>query len=74
MILMAYLSYMLAELFSLSGVLTVFLCGVVMSHYTWHNVTEKSTLTTKHAFATFSIIAELFIFLYVGMDALDIEK
>ncbi|KAI7746331.1 hypothetical protein M8C21_030582 [Ambrosia artemisiifolia] len=74
MILMAYLSYMLAELFSLSGILTVFFCGIVMSHYTWHNVTEKSRVTTKHAFATFSFIAELFIFLYVGMDALDLEK
>ncbi|KAC9988334.1 hypothetical protein R6Q59_022233 [Mikania micrantha] len=74
MILMAYLSYMLAELFYLSGILTVFFCGIVMSHYTWHNVTEKSRVTTKHAFATLSFIAELFIFLYVGMDALDIEK
>ncbi|MFS7941836.1 putative cation/H+ exchanger, cation/H+ exchanger, CPA1 family, sodium/solute symporter superfamily [Helianthus anomalus] len=74
MILMAYLSYMLAELFYLSGILTVFFCGIVMSHYTWHNVTEKSRVTTKHAFATLSFISELFIFLYVGMDALDIEK
>ncbi|PON96658.1 Na+/H+ exchanger [Trema orientale] len=73
-ILMAYLSYMVAELFSLSGILTVFFCGIVMSHYTWHNVTESSRITTKHAFATFSFVAEIFIFLYVGMDALDIEK
>lgn len=28
----------------------------------------------RHAFATLSFIAEIFIFLYVGMDALDIEK
>ncbi|XP_057416050.1 sodium/hydrogen exchanger 1-like [Lotus japonicus] len=74
MILMAYLSYMLAELFSLSAILTVFFCGIVMSHYTWHNVTESSRVTTKHAFATLSFIAEIFLFLYVGMDALDIEK
>ncbi|KAK4266484.1 hypothetical protein QN277_027396 [Acacia crassicarpa] len=74
MILMAYLSYMLAELFNLSAILTVFFCGIVMSHYTWHNVTESSRVTTKHAFATLSFIAEIFIFLYVGMDALDIEK
>eukprot|EP01018_Ginkgo_biloba_P026220 Gb_06188 [translate_table: standard] len=47
MILMAYLSYILAELFSLSGILTVFFCGIVMSHYTWHNVTESSRITTK---------------------------
>ncbi|GLT42009.1 hypothetical protein SLA2020_160330 [Shorea laevis] len=74
MILMAYFSYMLAELFYLSGILTVFFCGIVMSHYTWHNVTESSRVTTKHAFATLSFVAEIFIFLYVGMDALDIEK
>lgn len=74
MILMAYMSYMLAELFDLSAILTVFFCGIVMSHYTWHNVTESSRVTTKHTFATLSFIAEIFIFLYVGMDAWDIEK
>ncbi|KAK6804862.1 hypothetical protein RDI58_002646 [Solanum bulbocastanum] len=74
MMLMAYLSYMLAELFYLSGILTVFFCGIVMSHYTWHNVTESSRVTTRHAFATLSFLAETFLFLYVGMDALDIEK
>ncbi|KAG2395192.1 Sodium/hydrogen exchanger 2 Na(+)/H(+) exchanger 2 [Vigna angularis] len=74
MMLMAYLSYILAELWYLSGILTVFFCGIVMSHYTWHNVTESSRITTKHAFATLSFVLETFIFLYVGMDALDIEK
>jgi hypothetical protein len=28
----------------------------------------------RHIFATLSFIAETFIFLYVGMDALDIDK
>ncbi|KAJ8898651.1 hypothetical protein K2173_004685 [Erythroxylum novogranatense] len=74
MMLMAYLSYMMAEILNLSGILTVFFCGIVMSHYTWHNITESSRVTTKHAFATLSFISELFIFLYVGMDAMDIEK
>ncbi|KAL7584225.1 sodium/hydrogen exchanger 4 isoform X1 [Lactuca sativa] len=74
MVLVAYLSYMLAELFELSGILTVFFAGVLMSHYSWHNVTESSRITTRYAFATLSFIAETFIFLYVGMDALDYEK
>jgi NhaP-type Na+/H+ or K+/H+ antiporter len=74
MILMAYLSYVMAEVLGLSGILTVFFCGIVMSHYTWHNVTQSSRVTTKHAFATMSFIAETLIFLYVGMDALDMEK
>ncbi|XP_027098036.1 sodium/hydrogen exchanger 1-like [Coffea arabica] len=74
MMLMAYLSYVMSEMFNLSGILTVFFCGIVMSHYTWHNVTQSSRTTTRHAFATLSFVAEAFIFLYVGMDALDIEK
>ncbi|PWA48453.1 na+/H+ (sodium hydrogen) exchanger 3 [Artemisia annua] len=74
MILIAYLSYILAELFELSGILTVFFAGVLMSHYAWHNITESSRITTKHTFAAMSFIAETFIFLYVGMDAFDYEK
>lgn len=35
---------------------------------------ESSRISTKHGFATMSFIAETFIFLYVGMDALDAEK
>ena len=35
------------QLAELSGILTVFFCGIVMSHYTWHNVTESSRVTTK---------------------------
>ncbi|XP_039685304.1 sodium/hydrogen exchanger 1 [Medicago truncatula] len=74
MMLMAYFSYMIAELLELSGILTIFFCGIVMSHYTWHNVTGNSRTTTKHSFATMSFISETFIFLYVGMDALDIDN
>ncbi|RVW70230.1 Sodium/hydrogen exchanger 1 [Vitis vinifera] len=69
-------------LFHLSGILTVFFCGILMSHYASHNVTQSSRITTRHVqthymwhiFATMSFIAETFIFLYVGIDALDIEK
>ncbi|THU70181.1 hypothetical protein C4D60_Mb08t22310 [Musa balbisiana] len=34
----------------------------------------KKLYIGRHAFATLSFIAETFLFLYVGMDALDIEK
>ncbi|KAL7083009.1 hypothetical protein ACP275_14G136200 [Erythranthe tilingii] len=74
MILMAYLSYILAELFEFGGILTVFICGIVMSHYTLYNVNTLSRVTAMHAFATMSVIAERFIYLYLGIDALYIEK
>ncbi|KAA0057537.1 Sodium/hydrogen exchanger 2 -like protein [Cucumis melo var. makuwa] len=63
------------KLLFLSGILSVFFCGVVMSHYTsWNNGNGSSKLIPRHAFATLSFVAEIFIFLCVGMDALDIEK
>ncbi|ONM58827.1 Sodium/hydrogen exchanger 2 [Zea mays] len=36
--------------------------------------TIKKLYFGRHAFATLSFISETFLFLYVGMDALDIEK
>ncbi|EYU40526.1 hypothetical protein MIMGU_mgv1a021866mg [Erythranthe guttata] len=72
MILMAYLSYIL--LFEFGGILTVFIYGIVMSHYILYNVNTLSRVTAMHAFATMSVIAERVIYIYLGMDALDIEK
>nr|CAB3458894.1 unnamed protein product [Digitaria exilis] len=63
MMLMAYLSYMLAEVSLWLG-----------QNENWIYFYKSSRVTTKHAFATLSFIAETFLFLYVGMDALDIEK
>ena len=46
------ISLHLLQLCYLSGFLTVFFCGIVMSHYTWHNVTEGSRITTKFVLLT----------------------
>lgn len=37
------------QLLDLSGILTVFFSGVIMSHYAWHNVTESSRITTRYS-------------------------
>lgn len=51
------------QLWYLSGILTVFFCGIVMSHYTWHNVTESSRITTKYIFN------QIFQTIYVDLSA-----
>lgn len=33
-------SYMISEMASLSGISTLLTCGIVMSHYTWYNLSE----------------------------------
>eukprot|EP00898_Chlorokybus_atmophyticus_P003337 jgi/Chlat1/4003/Chrsp26S04077 len=72
--LLAYLSYLIAELLDLSGIMTVFFTGIIMSHYTWHSMAEGAKITTKFAFRTLAYIAETFTFVYVGIDSLDPSK
>lgn len=48
------INWFLLQLCLLSAILTVFFCGIVMSHYTWHNVTEKSRVTTKYVILFFT--------------------
>ncbi|XLU65553.1 hypothetical protein S245_024762, partial [Arachis hypogaea] len=67
MILMAYLSYILAEVFFHVYSLLMQLIPILI-------ILFQESQPSTHVFATLSFIAEIFIFLYVGMDALDIEK
>jgi sodium/hydrogen exchanger 8 len=39
--LFAYLSYLVAEVLEMSGIISVFFCGVVMAHYNWHRHSEQ---------------------------------
>lgn len=41
-IMLGYLSYIFAELLDLSGIMTIFVCGVVMAHYAWYNMSKES--------------------------------
>ncbi|WIA30258.1 hypothetical protein OEZ86_000348 [Tetradesmus obliquus] len=69
--LLSYFSYLLADVTGLSGILALFVCGVVVSHYALNNVSEEGQAATLTSFRTASYLAEGIIFLYVGMDALD---
>ena len=48
--LLAYLAYFIAELLGLSGIMTLFVTGLVMSHYTLHNMDESAKVTTTNVF------------------------
>jgi NhaP-type Na+/H+ or K+/H+ antiporter len=69
--LLSYLSYLLADVSGLSAILSLFVCGVVVSHYALHNVSPEGRHATMAGFKTASYLAEGIIFIYVGMDALD---
>lgn len=69
--LLSYLSYLLADVTGLSGILALFVCGVVVSHYALPNVSAEGRQATMTGFRTASYLAEGIIFIYVGMDCLD---
>lgn len=37
----AYISYLVSELTKTSGIITLLTCGIVMSHYTWYNLSPQ---------------------------------
>ena len=51
------LSYVIAEEFEMSGVITVLLCGVTLAHYNFYNLTVGGMHATSVAFQFISFLA-----------------
>ena len=66
-VLFAYLSYILSEMWGMSAIMTLFVCGVTMSHYTFHNISEQSQKGSVMAINTLGHAAEAFLFIYLGI-------
>lgn len=45
-----YISYSLAELFHFSGIISLLVSGVMMSKYTWYNLSDQAKTVTSIAF------------------------
>jgi NhaP-type Na+/H+ or K+/H+ antiporter len=73
-LLFGYSSYLLAELFGLSGIMCLFFCGVVMSHYSYHNISQDSKLGSVVSITTMAFAAEAFLFTYLGMSIFSTES
>ncbi|KAI7841304.1 hypothetical protein COHA_004923 [Chlorella ohadii] len=65
--LLGFVAYQLAEGLHLSGIFSVFFCGIVMSHYTWHAMSSSARVVTVYLFRILSFAAELFLFIYAGV-------
>jgi sodium/hydrogen exchanger 8 len=65
--LFAYGSYSFAEAIELSGIMSLFFCGIVMSHYNRYNLSPTSQVTAHTIFKSMAVLSEYFVFLYIGM-------
>ncbi|XP_011095848.1 sodium/hydrogen exchanger 6-like isoform X2 [Sesamum indicum] len=67
-VLFPYFSYMLAEGLGLSGIVSILFTGIVMKHYSFSNLSDKSQKFVSAFFHLISSLAETFVFIYMGFD------
>jgi len=67
--LFAYASYCASEIVGLSGIMALFFCGIVLSHYNYYNLSPIAKSSMKHIFHAMTLVAETFLFAYLGITA-----
>lgn len=65
----AFISYTLTEELSLSPILALLFTGIVMSHYTFYNLSFQAREESSIVSRIMSNIAEAFVFTYLGLTA-----
>jgi len=67
--LFAYLSYFMAEMMYLSGIMSLFFCSVCLAHYNFYNISTNAQISTQEAFKSMAQMSETFVFAYIGIEA-----
>ncbi|XP_038652711.1 sodium/hydrogen exchanger 3 isoform X2 [Scyliorhinus canicula] len=70
----SYLSYLTAEMLSLSAILAITFCGICCQKYVKANLCEQSITTVRYAMKMLASGAETIIFMFLGISAVDTEK
>ncbi|XP_071165324.1 sodium/hydrogen exchanger 1-like isoform X1 [Mytilus edulis] len=64
---LAYMSYLMAELFHFSGIISLIACGLTQAQYAFHNISTKSHTTVKYFSKMQSSISDCIIFVFLGI-------
>ncbi|XP_035765181.1 sodium/hydrogen exchanger 3-like [Neolamprologus brichardi] len=68
---LGYLSYLTAEMLSLSAILSIVFCGMCCQKYINANMDENSVQTVRYAMKVFANGSETIIFVFLGISAID---
>ncbi|CAI5691314.1 sodium/hydrogen exchanger 3 isoform X5 [Oreochromis niloticus] len=68
---LGYLSYLTAEMLSLSAILSIVFCGMCCQKYVRANMDENSVQTVRYAMKAFANGSETIIFVFLGISAID---
>ncbi len=69
LLLFCYCNYSVAQVLSLSGIMALFINGIVVSHYNSFNLSKESKTTSEHIFSTLAYLAEQMLYLCMGLYA-----
>lgn len=61
-------AYYVSELTEMSGIVTLLACSLVMSHYTWYNLSPQGKHVTSVTFQALGYIAEAAVFSFIGVS------
>ncbi|KAL3847975.1 hypothetical protein ACJMK2_018862 [Sinanodonta woodiana] len=64
----AYISYLSAEMFHFSGIISIIACGLTQAQYAFHNISRKSYTTVKYFSKMQSSTSECIIFMFLGFE------
>ncbi|XP_077455419.1 sodium/hydrogen exchanger 1 isoform X2 [Stigmatopora argus] len=67
----SYMAYLSAEMFHLSGIMSLIACGAVMRPYVEANISHKSHTTIKYFLKMWSSVSETLIFIFLGVTTVD---
>uniref|UniRef100_A0A3B4X0A5 Sodium/hydrogen exchanger n=1 Tax=Seriola lalandi dorsalis TaxID=1841481 RepID=A0A3B4X0A5_SERLL len=68
---LGYLSYLTAEMLSLSAILSIVFCGICCQKYINANMDESSVNTVRYAMKVLANGSETIIFVFLGISAID---
>ncbi|XP_052104789.1 Na(+)/H(+) exchanger beta-like isoform X2 [Mytilus californianus] len=64
---MAYLAFILAEMFHFSGIISIIACGLIQVAYAFNNLNRKSCTAIKYFTRVMSSTTEIIIFMFLGL-------
>ncbi|XP_067425937.1 sodium/hydrogen exchanger 3 isoform X2 [Emydura macquarii macquarii] len=67
----SYLSYLTAEMLSLSAILAITFCGVCCQKYVKANICEQSSTTVRYTMKMLASGSETIIFMFLGISAVN---
>ena len=67
----AFISYAVSDNLGMSGILSLFFCGITMRHYTWHNLSPAAQGVSRILFRALACLCDAALSLLLGIAFVD---